>query len=127
MTETPPPLVREAASEDAARSLVDDVRQLVEDARTLAEAELAYQKARAKIAGSSAGGIAGMGVLALTLVYFALMALVFGLVLALAPVLSAWGATAAVVLGLLLCAGLAAAVARRRWKRLKALIDEKAP
>jgi hypothetical protein len=119
--------VRDAAGDDATRSLIDDARQLVEDARTLAEAELAYQKARAKVAGAHAGGIAGMGVLALTLIYFALMALVFGLVFALAPLLTAWGATAAVVLGLLLCAGLAALVALGRWKRLKALIDEKAP
>lgn len=121
MSDTPPPLVREDAAE---RSLVDDVRQLVGDARTLAEAELAYQKSRASLASSSVGKIAGMGVLALVLVYFALMALVFGLVLSLTPYLTAWGATAAVVLGLLLAAALAALAALGRWKRLSALLKD---
>jgi uncharacterized membrane protein YqjE len=121
MNDSPPPLVREDAAE---RSLVEDVRQLVEDARTLAEAELAYQKSRASLAGSSIGRIAGLGTLALVLVYFALMALVFGLVLALVPYLTTWGATAAVVLGLLLAAALAAGAALARWKRLSALLKD---
>ena len=121
MTDSPPPLVREDAAE---RSLVEDVRQLAEDARTLAEAELAYQRSRASLAGSSIGRIAGLGTLALVLVYFALMALVFGLVLALVPHLTTWGATAAVVLGLLIAAALAAGVALAKWKRLSALLKD---
>ncbi|MBN8501760.1 MAG: phage holin family protein, partial [Sphingomonadales bacterium] len=84
----------------AERSLVADVRQLVDDGRTLLEAELAYHKSRAVVASQAAKGVAGWGALALALVFFALMALVLGLVLALVPALGALGATAAVFLGL---------------------------
>lgn len=121
MAEEQPSLIEDDAAE---RSLVADVRQLVEDGRTLLEAELAYQKSRAMVAGQAAKGVAGWMALALALLFFALMALVLGLVLALVPALGAIWATVAVVLGLLAMGGLSGWVAVRRWQRAAALIAE---
>ena len=72
MADDTPPLIEDNAAE---RSLVADVRQLVEDSRTLVEAEIAYHKSRAIVAGQAAKGVAGWISLALALVFFALMAL----------------------------------------------------
>ncbi len=118
MADELPPLT----DDDATRSLSDDVRQLVEDGRTLVEAELAFQSSRAKLVGARIGGIAGMGALALALVFFALMALTVGLVLALAESLGPWLATLVVTLALLALALIVALAARRRWRRLSALL-----
>ena len=52
-------------------------------------------------------------------------ALVIGLVLALSPLLGAWGAMAAVMAGLLVLAALAAVSALARLKRLSALLSGK--
>lgn len=131
MTERLPPLTPDdddangSANGADPLAFVDDLRQLVDDARTLAQAEIAYQSARARLAGSSIGKIAGLGALALALVFFALMALVIGLVLALSPLLGAWGAMAAVMAGLLVLAALAAVSALARLKRLSALLSGK--
>jgi thiol:disulfide interchange protein len=121
MRDDPPPLITEDAGQ---RSLVDDVRQLATDGRTLLEAELAYQKSRAVVAGEAAKGVAGWGALALALVFFALMALVLGLILALVPALGALGATAAVVLGLFAMGALSGLIAVRRWQRASAQLAE---
>ncbi len=121
MADDQPPLIADNAAE---RSLVDDVRQLASDGRTLLEAELAYQKSRAVVAGQAAKGVAGWGALALSLVFFALMALVLGLVLALVPVLGAFGATAAVFVGLLALSGLCGWIAAQRWQRASAQLAE---
>lgn len=121
MADESPPLIEEDAAE---RSLVADVRQLVEDGRTLLEAELAYQKSRAMVAGQAAKGVAGWMALALALLFFALMALVLGLILTLVPALGAIWATIAVVLGLLAMGALSGWVAVRRWQRAAALMAE---
>jgi hypothetical protein len=111
------------ADDPAERSLVDDLRQLAGDAREAAQAEVAFQQSRAKVVGASAGGIAARAVVALALVFFALMALVVGLLLALTPVLTAWGATALVVVVLLVGAAILAMSARAGWRRLTALVN----
>jgi hypothetical protein len=119
-------MLREQLTDSADRpTLEDDLRQLMGDGRALLEAELAWQKARASFAGKQAGGIALLGLLALALVFFALMALVFGSVLALAPLLTAWGAMAAVTGGLLLAAALAGLMAALRTRRMVRLIADK--
>lgn len=110
--------------EASERSLADDLRQLADDARALAQAEMAYQKSRAAFAGQETRGIAVLGLLAAVLAFFALMALVVGLIVALAPLLTAWGATAVCFGGLLLLAGLCAGMARSRWKRMVALLSD---
>lgn len=114
-----------STSDAAQRSLVDDVRALVEDGRTLVEAELAYQKSRAAVAGAGAKGVLGWGALALALTFFMLMALVIGVLLGLSSILGPWAATAIMVSALALLAGLCALVASRRWKRTaRMLADE---
>ena len=122
MEDASPPLVKPTT--DAERSLVDDVKQLASDGRTLLEAEFAYQKSRAAVAGSGIKGIAGWASLALALVFFALMALVMGVVLGLTALIGAWAATAVTVLGLLIAAGLCGLAAIRAWKRMSALLAD---
>lgn len=124
MNNEPPPLIAGEPDKAADRSLVDDVRQLVDDGRTLVEAELAYQKSRAAVAGQAAKSVAGWGALALSLVFFALMALVLGLILILTPLIGPVGATFAVVIGLLVFAALAGMKALRRWQRAAALLSD---
>lgn len=121
MADDHPPLTVENAAE---RSLVDDVRQLASDGRTLLEAELAYQKSRALVAGQAAKGVAGWGALAIALVFFALMALVLGLVLVLAEAIGALWATTAAFLGLLAFAALSGWFALRRWQRASAQLTD---
>lgn len=124
MDDEAPPLIAPSPVDAAERSLVDDLRQMVDDGRTLLEAELAYQKSRALVAGQGAKGIAGWGALALALVFFALMALVMGLLLALSELVGGWIATLVVVLGLLLAAGLAAMAAGKRWKQMSTQLSD---
>ncbi len=124
MDQEAPPLIAESASDAAERSLVDDAKQLVTDGRTLLEAELAYQKARAAVAGEAARSVAAWGALALALVFFALMALVVGVLLGIAQLLGYWAATGIVVLALLLIAAFAGSRAAQRWKRASAQIAE---
>ncbi len=122
MAEDEPPLVEPDAAE---RSLLSDVQQLVEDGRTLLEAELAYQKSRALVAGQAAKSVAGWAALALALVFFALMALTLGLVLMLAPIIGPFAATLAVFAGMLTAAALTTWTAARRWKRAASQIAER--
>ena len=103
--------------------LIDDLRRLAADAKTLAEAELAYQTSRAAVAGGAVKGIALYGALAAALVLFALLALTVGLLLALTPLVTAWGATAIVVGGLVLGVVLCVGAARRQWNRVKVLLS----
>lgn len=124
MEQSDPPLVKEAPVDAAERSLVDDVRELVTDGRTLLEAELAYQKSRAALAGRTAKSMAGWIALALSLVFFALMALVMGLLLILAPLIGGIGATLAVVAALLAGAGLSGWIAARRWQAMSRRMAE---
>lgn len=112
------------ASADADRSLADDLRQLAQDSKSFAKAEAAYQKARAAYAGDQARGLAIRGGLALALVFFALMALTLGLVLALTPLLTAWGATAVVVGSLLLLALIFAASAAAKWRGMVRILSQ---
>lgn len=99
---TPAP-ARDAKGEepDAFAALKDDVAALVEDARTYAAAEIAFQKTRAGLAGKSAARVALSLLLALVLLNLALIALAVGAVIALAPLVTIWGAIA-IVVGVLL-------------------------
>lgn len=105
-------------------TLAEDLRLLAQDARALAEAELAFQKTRAAYAGAQARGIALLGAVAIFLVFFALMALVVGLVIALGPVLSPWGAMGAVTAALLLIALTCALLAKARFARMVEVISD---
>jgi uncharacterized membrane protein len=107
-----PGLAPEAASagEDASSlaDLRDDLTALVDDARNYAEAEIAFQKTRAGLAGKLAGRTLVLLVLALVLLNIALIVLAVCAVFALAPLVTIWGAIAIVVGALLI--GVAALV-----------------
>jgi len=105
-------------------SLADELRGLADDAKALAQAEFAYQKSRATYAGKQAAIVAALGGGALVFLFFAVEALVFGAILALAPRLTALGATAAVAGSLVAMALLCVVVAFVRWKRMTAKIAE---
>lgn len=107
------------------RSLADELRQLTAQGEAYARAELDYQKARAAFAGQELRAIAISGVLALFFVFFALMALTVGTLFSLVPVLSPWGATAATFGALVVLAGLCAALAAWRFKRMRKALAEK--
>ena len=127
MDDASPPLMKNSTSGAAERSLVEDIKHLASDGRTLLEAEFAYQKSRAAVAGAGVKGIAGWASLALALVFFALMALVIGVLLGIAEFIGIWAATAVTVVLVLTAAGLAGLAASRRWKRMSAaLADEPA-
>lgn len=121
--EPPDPACAEAL-DPADRSLIEDLRLLAGDARTLAEAEIAYHKSRAGALAGGIGKIAGLGAVAVLLAILALVALVVGLVFALTPMLTPWGATAAVTGGLLVLAVVMALWARASWGRLWSLLDD---
>lgn len=104
------------------RSLLDDLRLLAGDAGNLARAEFTYQKTRAQVFGGGIGKIVALAFAALLLVSLALIGLVVGLILALTPLLTAWGATAVVVLVLAAFAGAAALRAKSLWNRLTELV-----
>lgn len=92
---------------DASRSgssLTDDLVALLDDGKTYLEAEKAYQKSRAIYVADKGKRGAIHGLMAFALIHTALIGLVVGAVMALAPILTIWGATALVV-GALLVAG----------------------
>ena len=127
MDDAQPPLIKPDPRAAAERSLVDDVKHLVADGRTLLEAELAYQKSRAVVAGAGVKGMAGWGALALALVFFALMAGVIGLLIALGALIGMLAATAVMVVLLLVLAGLAGLALTKRWNRMTAALEREDP
>ena len=122
---SPPPDPEASGSETPEHeTLVDELRSLIGEAQAMARAEIAYQTARLSLAGKIVGRIAGLGALALALVFFALMALVVGLLLALVPVLGVWGSMAVVVAALLLATLAALQAARAAWRRLRQILTD---
>jgi hypothetical protein len=104
--------------------LSEDIAALIDSGRTYAEAELAFQKTRAAIAGSNAGKAAAALVLALVLLNIALTALAIGAVLALQPLITIWGAIAVVVGALLLATALLVRSAAVRGKLLSVMFGD---
>lgn len=119
--EAPEPgeLAATAAESSGLGSLAGDLRDLANDAQTLVEAELAYQSARAAYVWNRGQGVVVWIVLALACGFFALVALVVGLLLALIPLLGVWGALAVVALGLALGGYLCLRRARRAFARIR--------
>jgi len=131
MPETPPQChdnASDAAGDDLLPEeetlLSEDIAALVASGRNYAEAELAFQKTRAALAGSNAGKAVAALVLALVLVNIALTALAIGAVLALQPLITIWGAIGVVVGALLLGAGLLARSAQTRARLLAMMFGE---
>ena len=88
---------------------------LIDDGRTLIEAELAFQKVRVAYGWRQGRAISVLVILGLTFGFFAIVALVVGLLLALLPLVGPWGALA-IMFGLLaLLAVVCLAIAARRF------------
>lgn len=104
--------------------LSEDIAALIDSGRTYAEAELAFQKTRAALAGSNAAKAAGALIVALVLLHIALTALAIGAVLALQPVLTIWGAIGVVVGALLLATALLVRSAAARGKLLSVMFGD---
>jgi len=105
-------------------SLATLLRALIEDAQTLAEAELGYWRTALGFAVARIKTIALLLVGALFFAFFALMALVVGLLLALAPLIGAWGAMALVTVVLALVATWCVRRAITRGRRMIGLLRD---
>ena len=119
----------EGVLEGDERSLLDEVRALIDDGRTYLEAELGFQKTRAAFVADRAKSTMVFGGIAALLGFLALVGLTVGSIIALTPLLTAWGASALVVAILLVAAALAARGAARKWTSLVRAIagETKAP
>ena len=106
------------------RSLLSDVEALIDDARTWYDAEIGYQKSRAGFLVSRVKVLAGLWLGALFFAVMALFALVVGLLMALTPLITAWGATAVVVGALLLGALIMVRKASGVWGSAQRALDE---
>ncbi len=116
-----------ALAEDHAagtRSLADDLEALVEDARIYLDAELSYQKTRAGFVADRLKKTIAFGAVAAFLAVLALIGLTVGLIIALTPIITAWGATAVVVLGILLIAYLLVRKAGQAWNSMMGAMKE---
>lgn len=109
------------------RSLADDIGALIDDSKTYAEAELAYQKSRLTFAANR--GKAGVGFLlaALAFLHLALIGLVIGSIISLMPLIGPFGATLAVVGGLLVAMAIFLFFAKGKFAELAKTFDETRP
>ena len=106
------------ADEEPLGSLLDDAYALYEDGRTYVEAEVAFQKSRAGYASRETGSGLVFTLGALAFLHLASIGLVVGLIIALEPMLGAFGAMGAVVGVLVLLMALFGLLARSRFKRV---------
>ncbi len=109
---------------DYEESIVEEVAALIDDGRTYAQAEIAFQKTRAKLVGRHVGIAVLCGIIALILLNIAFLALAVGLVMALEPLVTIWGAIAIVVGGLFLTVGLLALIAVKRFENMGSLFED---
>ena len=105
-------------------SLLEIIEDLVADAKLYLEAELNYQKSRASFVTGQFGKTIAMALAALFIALLATIALTVGLVIALTPLITAWGATALVVILYLLLAYLLVRRAGAAWRAMMAAIRE---
>ncbi len=106
------------------RSVIDDIEALIDDARTYFDAELRYQKSRAAFVTDRLKRGIGFVVVSLVLGLLAAVGLTVGLIIALTPLITAWGATAVVVLTLLLIAFLLVRAAAQAFSSVKMAFNE---
>ncbi len=121
----------DAAAEAAAgtgpgfdESIVQELSTLFDDGQTYVQAEIAFQKTRAKLASRTVGIALLYTVVGLILLHIAFLALAVGLVIALAPLVTIWGAIAIVVGGLLIMVALLGRMALKRADTLSALFSD---
>ena len=106
-------------------SLLEDFKAFYEDGTTYVQAELAYQKTRARFAGDRLKSAAVFGVGALAFVHLALIAFVVGLVIILTPEIGAVGATALVTGLLLVGAAILGMVLKKKIDSLMSAFGDK--
>ncbi|MXO90180.1 phage holin family protein [Pontixanthobacter aquaemixtae] len=106
------------------RSLSEDIDALIDDGKTYVEAELAYQKTRLSyVAGNGKSGI-GFALAALAFLHLALIGLVVGVVLTLAPHIGPLWATLAVVAVLLLGVVIFGFAAKKRFSKAAGVFQD---
>ncbi|MGB3797109.1 MAG: phage holin family protein [Alteraurantiacibacter sp.] len=105
------------------RSLADDLEALLEDVRTYFDAEMSYQKTRAGFVADRLKKTIAFGVVAAYAAILATIGLTVGLIIALTPLITAWGATALVVLVLLLIAYLFVRKAASKWSDIQGAMN----
>ncbi|MXO85221.1 phage holin family protein [Altererythrobacter aurantiacus] len=108
-------------------SLIDDAKALYEDGTAYVQAELAFQKTRAKYAANRSGQIAGYAAGLLAIVHLALIALVIGVLIALIPAVGAWAATGIVVGVLLVLAAITGFALKSKIDRLRNVLADNRP
>jgi hypothetical protein len=104
-----------------------DVDALIADGKTYFEAEIAYQKSRAGFAANRLKWTALYGAAAFGLLHLALIALTVGAVIALAPLVGPWIATAIVVLLLLVGALVFALRLRKKFDDIRSVFEDARP
>lgn len=114
-----------AGDDDPVRSLLDDIEALIEDGRVYLDAEFTYQKTRAAFVSDRVKKALVFGVVAAVLAFVALIGLIVGLIIALTPHVTGWGATAIVVGLLLLIVFLLLRKAAGNWSGAMSVMREK--
>lgn len=122
-----PPETAASPDDPVDGSLIGGLQALLEDGQTMVEAELGYQSARVAYAWNRGKGVALLLILALFFAFFTLVSLVVGLLLALIPLLTAWGAMAVVTLALALLAALCFFTAVSRFRKARARLLDTEP
>lgn len=108
-------------------SLFDDVGALVGDGKTYLQAELQYQKARARYAGKHSASAAGFGIAAILCVFFALIGLTVGGVLLLIPRIGPIAATGLVVAVWMIFASVCGFIAGGHAARVSRVLKDRNP
>lgn len=115
------PATSAKATADKKPGMIEQLRGLYADGRDLIDAEIGFQKARIAAAGRHVRMMALLAIVGLVLITCSLIALVVGTMIALIPVLGAWGAMGATVAGSLVLAGLCFWLAAGRIGKVSAL------
>lgn len=97
------------------RSLLDDLEALVSDARTYFDAEIAFQKTRAAFMADSLKRTIIFAIIGAFFAMLATIGLAIGAIIALTPILTAWGATGVVVAVLAVAAFLFVRRSSKAW------------
>lgn len=105
-------------------SLTDSIIALIDDGKTYAEAEMRFQKSRAGFIGNRLKGAIAFGLGAFGVLHLALIAATVGLVIALAPIIGAWAATAVVTVALIVAGILMLRSLKKRLDDIRDAFDE---
>ncbi|MGB3740344.1 MAG: phage holin family protein [Pontixanthobacter sp.] len=108
----------------SAGSLTDDISAFYDDGKTYVSAELQYQKTRLAFAADRTKSGAVYLFAGLAFLHLALIGLVIGLIMSLATLVGPFGATAIVVLVLLVAAGFVLFLAKSKFSAMSKALKE---